>query len=157
MMAPSYVPLMLIFFRLPLFLVLLSPLQPPFPAVTAKPSLRRPVSNSKRDLAEAMRQLRVTFNVSVNDNVVKGKQQGAGGMERRNAGAATNSDGGGGDMTHGGETKCRAEEDDAVMSFSSATGSRNFSDLGAVDSRSIGTMGVGVAGGIQPDFDVCVA
>lgn len=122
-----------------------------FAAVAATPA-PRPVSSPKPDLVEAIRQLRVTFNVSVNENAVKGKQQGAGRMEQRNAGTASS-----GDVTHGEETKCRAEEDDAVISFPSATTSRKFSDLGAVDSRSIGTMGVGVGGGIHRDIDVCVA
>lgn len=85
----------------------------------------------------------MTFNVSVNEDGVNGKQ---------GAGRECNADGG------DGETKCHAEEKDGVMSFSSAAAPRNFSELGAVDSRSIGSLGVGGAlNGLQPDFDVCVA
>ena len=101
-----------------------------------------------------MRQLRVTFNVSVTKDGVAGKQ--GAGMEC-NAGGG---DGGGGIIR--GETKCRGEEEDeeeAVISFPSAAASRNLSEIGAVDSRSIGNVGVASAlnGLVQPDFDVCVA
>lgn len=100
------------------------------------------IPSPKLDLTEAMRQLRVTFNVSVNEDGVNTKQ--GTGMECNDG--------------VDGETKCHAEEKDGVMSFPCATAPRKFSEIGAMDSRSIGNIGVGSAlNGLQPDFDVCVA
>ena len=117
-------------------------LQPPFPAMNAAPPPPPPTIPSPRiDLTEAMRQLRVTLNVSVNED----------GVNKQGAGLECNAGG-------NGETKCHAEEKDGVMSFPCAAAPRNFSEIGAMDSRSIGNMGVGSAlNGLQPDFDVCVA
>lgn len=107
-----------------------------------------PPPSPKPDLTEAMRQLRVTFNVSVNEDSVAGKQ--GAGMKCKDCDS-------GGDMLRG-ETKCRAEEEDAMMGFPSAAASGKFSEIGAVDSRPIGNMAVGSAlNGLQPDYDVCVA